>query len=60
LIRALIAAETPARPLTDDELVAALAARGYQLSWTAGEPHPIASYRRVLGIADPVSRRRGT
>ncbi len=60
LIRSLIAAEDPAHPLGDDELVAALAEHGYQLKWTADEPHPIASYRRVLGIADAVSRRRDT
>ena len=52
-VRALFAAENPARPLSDDEAVAQLAQAGHALA-----RRTVAKYRAELGIASSYLRRR--
>ncbi|MFN3614181.1 MAG: RNA polymerase factor sigma-54 [Rubrimonas sp.] len=52
-IRALVAAEPPGRPLSDDQIVAALAAEGVEVA-----RRTVAKYREALRIPSSVERRR--
>ncbi len=52
-IRALVGAERPEKPLSDDELVRALKAEGMDLA-----RRTVAKYREALNIASSVGRRR--
>jgi RNA polymerase sigma-54 factor len=52
-VRELVAAEDPARPLSDDELVGALAGRGIRVA-----RRTVAKYRKELAIPSSYRRRR--
>ncbi|SEA31490.1 RNA polymerase factor sigma-54 [Rubrimonas cliftonensis] len=52
-IRAMIAAETPGKPLSDDHIVAALKAEGVELA-----RRTVAKYREAMRIPSSVDRRR--
>jgi RNA polymerase sigma-54 factor len=52
LVRDIIAAEDPRRPLPDDEVVAALSARGLVVA-----RRTVAKYRSELGIPSSYRRR---
>jgi RNA polymerase sigma-54 factor len=52
-VRALFAAEDPAHPLSDDEALAQLKLRGFELA-----RRTLAKYRSELGIKSSYLRRR--
>jgi RNA polymerase sigma-54 factor len=52
-IKALIAAESPARILSDDQLVDMLRAKGFDIA-----RRTVAKYREAMGIGSSVQRRR--
>jgi RNA polymerase sigma-54 factor len=52
-VRAVIGAEDPTQPLSDDEVVAALRQHGHTLA-----RRTVAKYRKELGIPSSYRRRR--
>lgn len=58
-IATLVGAEPPVDPLSDDTILEMLATEDMKLTRQPGEDHPVALFRRALGIPD-VSERKKT